>query len=220
MRHNNAAFDLDGLLVDSMNLIVSGMKSAGYQILLDEKREFHFKFKKGAEPPKDFLWDVFFYRLFTERFDEIEPVDIAVGQFLRVLQMETGDPIRIITSRPKGALMHFSTEMLLDRLFPEIDFSIEVVGSWKEKIRYLYDKRVFFEDRRKTSVDMARRGITVFMRNTNYNHIGAQHKHYPVSSLDHGVPAQHAPGMIFTFDSFKELLDSKGAWEVITSPRR
>ncbi|NNL43296.1 MAG: hypothetical protein HKO79_12475 [Desulfobacterales bacterium] len=195
-----AAFDLDGVLANSLDIILDSLTSLGYLPKLNDRNEFHFNFQKGLAPPKDFLWDVFFYRLFTERFDEITLVDDYSVDFLNEIYAFTNEPIRIITARPSGALMHHATMTWLDRNYPDVSFSVDVVGSGSVKHQYMYDKSMIFEDRRKTSVSMALLGYDVFMINTDYNRLD---------------DLEYWPEHLRTFDSFEDLLFDDVTMELI-----
>jgi FMN phosphatase YigB (HAD superfamily) len=100
-------FDLDGTLINTEELIKTAHGEQGYMLSPEDKDQFSFKFIEGYGPPPDFQWDLFFYRLFTERFDELSPVDSHVQEFIEFLYLR-GDkkPIRIITARPYGVLMY------------------------------------------------------------------------------------------------------------------
>ena len=212
MRDNiRAAFDIDGILVESLDLILKGLEVRGFAPKLDNRSGFHFQFGKN-KPPKDFLWDVFFYRLFTEKFDQMKPVDEYVIKVLEEIYFETGEPIRCITSRPKGALMHYATNATLELLFPEVEFSVEVVGSWKDKHRFMYSKDVFFEDRRKTCLNLADMGYIVFMRSTPYN---------PIANYPHLLHISEVEelgcrfGDIILYDDMSQIWESHEAMNTI-----
>ena len=196
-----ASFDLDGTLINSLDLIYDGLNSIGYEVA-DEHEEFNLKFKEGCSPPPDFRWDLFFYRLFTERHDEIAPIDEHVGEFLRKVYYNGDEPIRVVTSRPDGVLMHWSTCALLNRLFPDITFSVDVVGSGSLKSEYTFGSDIFFEDRRKTVRELAVKGNIVFMRGDTYNELnpGEFIRIEDVSPLDLSL------GDIVVYDNFLQLM--------------
>jgi len=198
-----ASFDLDNTLVNTLDLILLGLAEQGYMVDLPQT-EFSFSFIKGYEPPEDFQWDLFFYRLFTERFNEIKPIDDHVYGFLKFIYGEDKEPIRIITARPKGALMHYCIERTLENLFPEVDFSIDVVESGSQKHRYMFGTDIIFEDRRKTAIDMASHGYIVFLRNDVYN---SMPRSAATKIGDMGPWQELSPGTIVTFDDYSEVME-------------
>lgn len=199
-----ASFDLDGTITNTLDLIVRGMKGQGFRPVNDDTRKsFFFRFEKGYAPPPDFMWDIFFYRLFTEQHDEIELVDDHVEKFLQSVYDVGQEPIRIITSRPEGALMHWSCQALLKRLLPDIKFSIDVVPCSSDKIKYTLGTDIFFDDRRKTVIEMSEAGQIVFMRNTSYNDLGLR-KYMQIEDV---ALMDLGPGDIVVYDNFKQLIE-------------
>ena len=202
-----AAFDLDGILINSMELIYMGLEEAGYGPDRNNHKVFHFNWLPGGEPPVDFQWDLFFYRLLTERFDETEPIDRYVRQFMNEVYYDGKEAIRVVTARPYGALMYHAIKMTLSRHFPDIDFSIDICEYGSEKIRYLGDAiDIYFEDRRKTVLSLAKAGKIVFMRNDDYNQID---NCQDLIAIYNARLVELQPGMIVTFDDYAELIEHK-----------
>jgi hypothetical protein len=197
-----ASFDLDETLVSTLKLIDDGLAQSGYRVC--EHSEFNFKFEKGFEPPPDFQWDLFFYRLFTERHVEINPIDEHVVEFMQKVYDAGGEPVRVITSRPNGVLMHWSVCEMLKRIFPDIVFSVDVVGSGEVKGKYAFGTDIFFEDRRKTVRELSKQDIIVFMRRQSYNHL--DHTEYiPIQDV---FPLDLKAGDIVVYDDFRQLLQT------------
>jgi len=200
-----ASFDIDGTLVNSYDLISLAFAERGF-MLDPNNTAYDFKFIDGHCPPPDFQWDLFFYRLFTERFDEIKPIDEYVYEFLQKIYKDGSEPVRAMTARSRGMLMHHCCSELLRRLFPDIDFSIDVVGSGSEKYRYLFGSDIMFEDRRKTALELSAKGIIVFVRRTSYNFFKCSDN---IRYIQHiGCDLRELPaGSIILYDNFKDLLD-------------
>jgi hypothetical protein len=200
-----ASFDMDETIVKTLDLILLALAERGYMVKPQES--FDFKFIDGQAPPPDFQWDLFFYRLFTERFSEIKPIDDHVYEFLKAIYKDGEEPIRVITARPNGMLMHYCCSELLKGLFPDIAFSIDIVDSGADKHKYMFGSDIMFEDRRKTALDLASRGIIVFVRRANYNIFddskNIRHIHNPGCDL-----RELSPGTIILYDNFKDLMDA------------
>jgi hypothetical protein len=199
-----ASFDLDGTLVNSLDLIYSALASSGYIVDANNHNKFHFKFKEGLAPPPDFQWELFFYRLFTERHDEILPVDRHVAEFMSTVYASGNEPIRVITSRPNGVLMHWSTCALLNRLFPDMTFSVDIVGSGSVKGKYTFGTDIFFEDRRKTVRELANQDNIVFMRRDSYNNL----ERTEYIAIQDVFPLDLTAGNIVVYDDFGQLLEA------------
>jgi len=200
-----ASFDLDGTLVNSLDLIYDGLAASGYIVAKEDHEEFNINFKKGHAPPTDFQWDLFFYRLFTERHEEIVPIDEHVVEFMNQIHRIGGEPIRVITARPNGVLMHWSTCTLLNRIFPDITFSVDIVGSGSVKNNYAFGTDMFFEDRRKTVRRLAEEDNIVFMRRDTYNKL-EKHEYIRIQDI---YPLDLTAGDIVVYDDFAQLLDRK-----------
>jgi len=199
-----ASFDLDGTLVNSLDLIYETLASSGYIVDKEDHSKFQINFLKGCSPPPDFQWELFFYRLFTERHDEILPIDGHVVEFMSTVYASGNEPIRVITSRPDGVLMHWSTCALLNRLFPDIAFSVDIVGSGDVKGKYAFGTDIFFEDRRKTVRELSRQDNIVFMRKDSYNALlDEEYIH-----IDKAFPLDLKAGDIVVYNNFGELLEA------------
>ena len=200
-----ASFDLDGTLVNSLDLICDGLANSGYIVDKEDHADFNINFKEGYAPPPDFQWELFFYRLLTERHDEIKPIDEHVFEFLKKIYDVGQEPIRVITARSNGVLMHWSTCALLNRLFPDIAFSVDIVGSGTVKNEYMFGTDIMFEDRRKTVRELAEQDNIVFMRRASYNHL----KHDEYISIKDVFPLDLKAGNIVVYDNFRQVIDAK-----------
>jgi hypothetical protein len=199
-----ASFDLDGTLVNSLDLIYEGLASNGYMVDRQDHAKFNLRFLKGCAPPPDFQWELFFYRLFTERHDEIEPIDEHVVEFMSKVYGSGQEPMRVITSRPDGVLMHWSVCTMLKRIFPDIVFSVDVVGSGEVKGKYAFGTDIFFEDRRKTVRELSKQDNIVFMRRDSYNHLN----HTEYIAIQDVYPLDLKAGDIVVYDDFRQLLQA------------
>lgn len=201
-----ASFDLDGTLVNSLDLICDGLDNSGYIVDKDDHAEYNLKFKKGCAPPPDFQWELFYYRLLTERHDEIEPIDENVFEFLQKIYAVGREPIRVITARSNGVLMHWSICTMLKRLFPDIAFSIDIVGSGTVKNEYMFGTDIIFEDRRKTVRELAKHGNIVFMRAESYNSLFGKEEYTWIEDV---FPLDLKAGDIVVYDNFRQIMDAK-----------
>jgi len=201
-------FDLDGTLLESHSLMDRALEEKGYK--LKYHSTYNFRFESGYSPPADFQWDLFFYRLFTERWQEIEAIEGAYD-FLKSIY-DGSEVIRVSTCRPDGALMHYATMKTLNNLFPDIDFNLSVVAEGSSKLRYLSGLDYYFDDRRATAKELSAAGMTVFMRNTTYNKISclnpADKYVVPVDDGDRlsVLCGGDDNGLIVTYDRFEDLI--------------
>ncbi len=145
---------MDNTLLGTSDLISLALAEQGYMVK-PPQTEFNFNFIEGYAPPEDFQWDVFFYRLFTERYKEIKPVDDEVHRFLQMVYGDGSEPIRVVTARPTGTLMHYCCMKTLAQCFPDIEFQVSIVGSGTDKHRYTFGTNIFFEDRRQTAKELS-----------------------------------------------------------------
>jgi hypothetical protein len=197
-----AKFDLDCTLINTDRLIALALAEHGFMIDEDKRDKFHFVWLEGYEPPPDFQWDVFYYRLLTERLDELQPVDLYVNEFLESFK----DPIPVITARVSGAIMHHACMKTLDKCFPNVEFSVTIVDSGDQKWKYMGQADIFFEDRRQTALDLYSRGNIVVMPNKCYNEM----KHMGLNTINvEDFDVSHCgPQTIIRYDDFGQVIDS------------
>jgi hypothetical protein len=137
------------------------------------------------------------------------PIDGHVFEFLKKVHDVGKEPIRVITSRPSGVLMHWSICTMLKRLFPDIVFSVDVVGSGSLKHNYMFGTDIFFEDRRKTVRELSEKGNIVFMRNYSYNCLfTGKVKKGEYQWIEDVYPLDLKAGDIVVYDNFRQVMDA------------
>ena len=200
-----AKFDLDSTLVNTDELIELAMAENGFMLDPGKRNAWNYEFIEGYEPPPDFQWDVFFYRLLTERLDELRPIDEWVYDFLKNIS-EGGHPIHVITARSEGILMHHACMSTLDRCFPDVEFYVTIVKSGSDKLRYLENADIMFEDRRKTAKQLAEAGNIVLVPRKEYNHMDeADGK---VKDIKDVTLCGLKYGDIVMYDNFRQVINS------------
>jgi len=197
-----ANFDMDNTLVSTEDLITLALAELGYMVK-PPQTQFDFNWIEGYAPPPDFQWDVFFYRLFTERYKELRPIDDEVHRFLQMVYGDGSEPVRVVTARPAGSLMHYCCMKTLEQCFPDIEFSINVVGSGASKMRYTFGADIFFEDRRKTAIQLSEHGQIVFLKDYTYNQID-----HSVHIFEKDPLLLMVPGTIVRFDDYEQVIES------------
>jgi hypothetical protein len=203
-----ASFDLDNTLIYSDPLIIDGLKKLGYIVSEGPQKSYGYEFEKGFEPPVDFQWDFFFYRLFVERFDELKPIDDGVVQFMKEIYRDGKEAIKVVSSRPEGILMHHCTMKTLSRCFPDIDFSLDIVGDNTSKLKYVGGNDIFFEDRPETIIEMASHGMAVFKPRHEYNVLDRFKYEFPIIDVNEIKFSYVFGGAVIEFDSYIELLEN------------
>ena len=119
------------------------------------------------------------------------------------------EAVKVVTARPMGALIHNATMQTLGKVFPGIDFSIDVVST-DSKHRYLSGYNIIFEDRRSTCLDLARRKKLIFMIDTPYNYIEPTEVEVPIldiSELPDRDPYASIAGSIVRFQNYEQILE-------------
>jgi hypothetical protein len=200
-----AKFDLDSTLVNTDDLIELALAEQGYMLQPGAHTGWFYTFIEGYEPPPDFQWEVFFYRLLTERLDELKPVDEFVNGFLEEIT-PNGEPVHVITARTHGVIMHHACMSTLERCFPNVEFHVSVLKSGEDKLKYMGQCDIMFEDRRKTALQLAHAGNIVAMPNKTYNKIPNDGDNYVVDIESCGTPGN---GDIVRYDSFDQVLRSQ-----------
>jgi len=155
----NIAFDLDGVLVDLPTAMIEDLME-----LTGKNLEYHEKFNLGEVVGQENI-DKVLYRLYHS-YDLIPIMDEA-RYVLNYLWMKTEQPITIVTARS----IDYATEThkLVKRVFKDIPYILIFCGGHSNKHTYLHDFDYFVEDRRRTAIELAKKGKTVFLIDTNYN---------------------------------------------------
>ncbi len=128
-----------------------------------------------------------FYLLY-KRWQEI-PIYPGVKEFLRDLYSEgDNDPIRIITARPAHQCAN-NTYKLCGRL--GVPFELIMIGTPAtmipgqpdiDKFDYLHRYTFFVDDRRKTAIELSKRGKYVYMPKAEYNKL--DHEYVFIKEID------------------------------------
>jgi len=159
MQKLNIEFDLDGVLIDYHSCLEKFL--ADRMIKLIPTGNFHFQTEPEIPPE---LLQRLIYKAMWE-YDQINPFP-EVPSVLKDLYYMTGDPIRIITARPYH-VAHPTMDCIEKALGP-IPFSVSFVASGTDKHKFL-TKGCYIDDRRRTCLDLAKRGFSVFMPERDYN---------------------------------------------------
>lgn len=155
----NIEFDLDGVLINY---------HAWLERFLDKRKitllsTGNFYFATNPEIPLESLQRLIYKAMWD--VSEINPTPEA-RYVISALYDMTLEPIRIITARPY--MVAHPTFECVKKVLGDIPFSISFVESGSDKHLYL-TKGCYIDDRRKTCLDLAKRGFTVFMPEREYN---------------------------------------------------
>jgi hypothetical protein len=166
MKRLNVKFDLDGVLADFIGHFKDFMMKRCYRV--ETTDNFHFDIYPKIDPIKisSFIVEA------SSEWSNIAPMPGA-RNLLTQLYIDTVSPIDIITARS----LDISTETIL--LAQKIGMGVPVRVSFapsEEKYVYMDNANVFVEDRRKTAIDLARKGFCVIMPDRNYNKISGRDK--------------------------------------------
>jgi hypothetical protein len=201
-----AKFDLDSTLINTDDLIELALAEQGYMLDPGKHIGWFYTFIEGHEPPPDFQWEVFFYRILTERLDELKPVDEYVNGFLESIYNGV-DPIHVITARTSGVVMHHACMSTLERCFPNVEFHVSILKTGEDKVRYMGEADLMFEDRRLTALQLSAAGNIVVMPRKSYNHISNSPDHYVVD-IDKMELKTTGTSDIIVFDNYGQVADS------------
>jgi hypothetical protein len=201
-----AKFDLDSTLINTDDLIELALAEQGYMLDPGKHIGWFYTFIEGHEPPPDFQWEVFFYRLLTERLDELKPVDEYLNGFLESIYNGV-DPIHVITARTSGVVMHHACMSTLERCFPNVEFHVSILKSGEDKVRYMGEADLMFEDRRLTALQLSSAGNMVVMPRKSYNHITKSPDRFVVD-IEKINLEKTGGGDIIVFDNYGQVADS------------
>lgn len=197
----NLEFDLDGILIDYHSVLEWHLAN-NYDTKMISTGKFHF----GTDPEMSVveLEDAIYSAMdFTGK---IKPHPGA-HEVLKELYRITGEPIKIITARPKNKVVQ--TVASIDRVLGDIPYLFAMVDSGMDKPKYVRSK-CFIDDRRRTAIDMASRGYTVFMPEREYNLPIDPGEHYAVwenGKVRHSGRWGRNDGHIFVIKDIESLLD-------------
>ena len=204
---NNFKFDLDGVLIDSLDAIEKSF--ADHRYTVTNPGEYNFKLDPhcSEEHVVELIRDGL-------RKNECPPAKGA-SAFSNYAWGETQQPFEVITVRhPALAGKTFEDASNALNMLP---FKIAMVRDAAHKLKFLGDVDCYIDDRRKTAMSLAHHGKTVFMPRTSYNDLTDYTRDFPVMTHDQ-VP-EYVPlmsesalftiGRIIIIDSLWDLIDPK-----------
>lgn len=154
----NIEFDLDSTLVEIMK---------PFEKIIMRKHGIDVSGSTQYDLTKEFIISFFdVMEGFAEVYSMWNELELMPGaeKLLHDLYTMTGDPVHIITARP----IEYAHESfkLMERF--NVPFTISMLDYRYNKHDYIR-KDYFVEDRRRTAIDLAKRGIKVFMPKHSYN---------------------------------------------------
>lgn len=169
----NLAFDLDGIVANFSQPFIYWAKQR-YGLKMIPTNKFHW----STEPA---ITDKMFTNIIAEFIagegKELIPPLRDGAALVDYMYSSALRPITFVTARhPSTAGATFGWIM---KHFRNIDFRLSIVRSGTSKYRFLDDFDCFVDDRRKTAIDLASRGMVVFMPMREHNFIGPE-------MIDHG----------------------------------
>lgn len=198
----NLKFDLDGCLVDWAGYFKKLMKAKKYTLV--ETGKFHWDIYNSLgmslfqSEMKKLVYDSF------KDIWEVKPMPDAQN-FINYYHELTKQPIDIITHRP---ISHATeTHAVFARLFPGIPNKITFVDDSSKKAYYMGNYSTFYEDRRKTAIEMAHAGINVIIPKRDYN--------WPIEPYKLFNPATGVAPAAFHFRDFEPRVSKTGFGQII-----
>ena len=174
----NIEFDLDSTLVEIMK---------PFEKIIMRKHGIDVSGSTQYDLTKEFIISSFDVMAgFAEVYEMIEDIEFMPGAetLLHTLYAMTGDPVHIITSRP---IEFAENTFLLMKRF-NVPFTISMLDYHYNKHDYIR-KEYFVEDRRRTAIDLADRGIYVIMPIHSYNQPCERRANiHPINSLEELMP--------------------------------
>ena len=152
------AFDLDGVLVDIF-LQIQEVAQDRYKVDLSKITNYDFSNKLTEDQVK---------RIFIDLYSKYKCAKIEEGatEVLNLVWEITRKPIKIVTARSSN----YATETIrLIERFARVPFYVCFSGGHKFKYKFLKGDKCFVEDRRRTALELAEKGISVFLINKSYN---------------------------------------------------
>ena len=199
-------FDLDGVVLDYIGWLEKFLKSREINIIKPRDR-FHF----DTEPNIKFReLERLIYK--AMKYPDSIPEHPGAGLTLKRLHELTGDPIRITTARPDFVAVE--TLDVIRRILPDTPFSLSFVSSGTEKWKHIRS-HCYIDDRRRTCIDLANRGYTVFMPERDYNMPVEDKRQIPIPIWNiegfdkpyiYDVSNMKVTGRIITINTISDLL--------------
>jgi len=164
MKIPNIKFDLDGCLIDWSSYFRALMNNMGFTVR--DTGGFYWDLYNEKGQKLSYEDASYFVYASMEHVEEFHPMPGA-RSFLTWFYEFTNRPVQVITHRPYQVAGY--THQVFERLFPGVPFTISFVLNTSDKPLFMGDSIIFYEDRRKTAVEMAELGFTVFMPMRDYN---------------------------------------------------
>lgn len=158
----NIAFDIDGVVANFSGAFVPYAEQR-YGIRFIPGPKFHWEVEPDITP---FLFEkliAWFIRDHSNKIKALEPG----AELVDYVWNKTQKPITFVTARHEMTVS--ATHHWIKSYFPGMDFVSITVDGHADKIRYLDDIDCFVEDRRRTVIELAEAGKTVFMPMRHYN---------------------------------------------------
>lgn len=155
------AFDIDGTIVDVYNCLKSLIERDLNKDLEDSD---NYYVAESWNLDKDYVMKHIEKLAFD--YNNLVIYD-GVYKVLKTIFDKTQEPIQFVTSRPINQA--YATHMLIRRALIDIPYQIAFAESNENKIKFLSNFCCFMEDRRKTAIEIADDGNTVFVPKHCYN---------------------------------------------------
>lgn len=164
---NNIAFDLDGVLVDILPVLDTVLQEMCGAKLPENMTEFKIKIPglSGNEVQG----------CINEALSRVTEIKInpMADVLFKELYKITGEPVLIITARPKW--LASQTYLLIDRM-TKVPIRLSMVTGWPEKLAHLGPIEYFVEDRRRTALNLVQNRRRCFLIDKSYNQCPKQER--------------------------------------------
>lgn len=156
------AFDIDGILLNFMEVFSWLLSKNGYKI--NPHTTFNIETEPALTQDEIVKWVSKTHR-YWQRYRPMSGALSLVGETFIL----TNRPIKFVTARPIGSATetHLAVKNILGRHIP---FSIAFANDGFKQL-HLFDTDYFVDDRRKNAIDLANWGVEVFIPKRHYNHI-------------------------------------------------
>lgn len=173
---NNIALDIDGTCADVMEYVYKRIQSQmGIDVSNTEK---FYLWEQFPVLTQKYVWD-FVKESYVNWIHT--PIYPGVESFIKRVYSISGDYIQFVTGRED--IWSFETNSLVKRFCKGVPYQIAFVnGGDSSKVLFVKDRyKYFYEDRRKTALELAIAGIKVIVPYRSYN-LGMNNKN--ISYLD------------------------------------